>query len=145
MPTAQAVALARDLISINGEAREIELVLHGTIEEVQKAVCLNYPNLLREIRVVTDMLHKETDSKRSEVLGGVLDAAARALANRFTEMELNDLLQFYKTPLGQKWLLQWPEAQREQSLAVQKWADEFGETLMTRMRAEMEKRGPPIS
>jgi hypothetical protein len=48
---------------------------------------------------------------------------------------------FYKTPLGQKMLKEEPAAIEESLKSTQQWADAFSDTVMTRFRAEMLKKG----
>jgi len=74
----------------------------------------------------------------------VLDQMARAYATRFTEQELKDLLVFYKTPLGQKFTREEPNAIEDGLKRAQQWADTFAETVMARMRSEMQKKGHPL-
>jgi hypothetical protein len=98
------------------------------------------PNLTRELNDVAATLHKELDGKSAEVV----DQMARAYAGRFTEQELKDLLVFFRTPLGQKYLKEEPAALEDGLKRAQQWADAFAETVMARMRNEMQKKGHPL-
>src|SRR5215475_11268866 len=119
-PSASAIAVAR-----------------GVIESVKNSFVPTNPNLTRELDDVAMALHKELDAKSTEVL----DQMARAYAARFTEQELKDLLVFYKTPLGQKFIREEPNAIEDGLKRAQQWADAFADTVMSRMRAEMHKKG----
>ena len=48
---------------------------------------------------------------------------------------------FYKSPLGQKMLVQEPLVLDEAFNYVQQWAPRLGEEVMNRFRAEMKKKG----
>jgi uncharacterized protein len=92
---------------------------------------------MRELNDVATALHKEFDGRSSEVL----EQMAQAYAARFTEQDLKDLLVFYKTPLGQKFIKEEPLALEDGLKRAQRWADAFADTVMTRMRSEMQKKG----
>ena len=139
-PSAATVALARDVIAIKGAAGMTEPLVRGVIESVKNSFVPTNPNLTRELNDVAATLHKELDGKSSEVI----DQMARAYATRFTEQELKDLLVFYKTPLGQKVIREEPIALEDGLKSAQSWADAFSQTVMARIRTEMQKKGHPL-
>jgi uncharacterized protein len=136
-PSAAAVAMAREVVVARGAGTMTEPLVRGVIETVKNSFVPTNPNLTRELNDVATVLHKELDGKSSEVL----EQMARAYATRFTEQELKDLLVFYKTPLGQKFIREEPSAIDDGLKRAQQWADTFADTVMTRMRAEMQKKG----
>ena len=136
-PSAAAVALARDVIVIKGAGAMTDPLVRGVIESVKNSFVPTNPNLTRELNDVATALHKELNGKSSEVL----EQLARAYATRFTEQELKDLLVFYKTPLGQKFVREEPNAIEDGLKRAQQWADTFADTVMARMRSEMQKKG----
>src|SRR5229473_2336228 len=136
-PSAAAVALARDVVVAKGASGMTEPLVRGVIETVKNSFVPTNPNLTRELNDVATVLHKELDGKSSEAL----EQIARAYATRFTEQELKDLLVFYKTPLGQKFLKEEPNAIEDALKRAQQWADTFADTVMARMRSEMQKKG----
>jgi len=136
-PSAAAVAFARDVIVAKGAGAITDPLVRGVIESVKNSFVPTNPNLTRELNDVAAALHKELDGKSSEVL----EQMARAYATRFTEQELKDLVVFYKTPLGQKFLKEEPNAIEDGVKRAQQWAETFADTVMTRMRSEMQKKG----
>jgi len=136
-PSASAIALARDVIVSKGAAGMVDPLVRGVIESVKNSFIPTNPNLTRELNDVAAALHKELDGKSSEAL----DQLARAYAVRFTEQELKDLLVFYKTPLGQKFAREEPVAIEDGLQRAQQWADTFADSVMARMRSEMQKKG----
>jgi hypothetical protein len=136
-PSKAAIATARDVIITKGAGGMFDPLVHGVIESVKNNFLPTNPNLSRELNDVAAILHKEFDAKRGEVL----DAVARAYAKHFTEQELKDLLLFYKTPLGQKFSKEEPAAIEEGVRAAKDYGDTFAETVMGRMRSEMQKKG----
>ena len=58
---------------------------------------------------------------------------------------LKDLVTFYKTPLGQKLLVNEPQAVQMSMGWMREWAQDFGVKVNEAFREEMKKRGKPIS
>jgi uncharacterized protein len=136
-PSPAAVALARQVITIKGANSMTDPLVRGVIESVKNSLVPTNPNLMRELNDVATALHKELDGRSSEVL----EQLAQAYAARFTEQDLKDLLVFYKTPLGQKFIKEEPIALEDGLKRAQQWADAFADTVMARMRSEMQKKG----
>ena len=66
---------------------------------------------------------------------------ARGYASRFTEAELKDILAFYRTPLGKKLIVEEPIGVDEATKRVDAWAGKYADEVLTRLRAEMKKKG----
>jgi hypothetical protein len=139
-PSPAAVAVARDVILAKGLGGLVEPVVRGVIENVKNKFVPTNPNLTRELNDVAVILHKELDGKSNEVI----DQMAHVYAAKFTQQELKDLLAFYKSPLGQKSVREEPVALDEGLRGAERWTDAFAETVMARMRSEMQKKGHPL-
>jgi hypothetical protein len=136
-PSAGAVATARDMLATKGGNTFFDPVVPGVIESVKNSFVPTNPQLYRELNDVAALLRKDYEPKRAEVLNNV----ARTFAQHFTEQELKDITAFYKTPLGQKMLKEEPVAIEQSIKNAQEWANGFSETVITRFRAEMQKKG----
>jgi uncharacterized protein len=136
-PSPAAVALAREVMTIKGANSMTDPLVRGVIESVKNSLVPTNPNLTRELNDVATALHKELDGRTSEVV----EQMAQAYAARFTEQDLKGLLTFYKSPLGQKFIKEEPIALEDGLKRAQQWADAFADTVMTRMRSEMQKKG----
>jgi hypothetical protein len=139
-PSPAAVALAREVMTIKGVNSMTDPLVRGVIESVKNSFVPTNPNLMRELNDVATALHKELDGRSGEVL----EQMAQAYASRFTERDLKDLLVFYKTPLGQKFIKEEPMALEDGLKRAQQWADAFADTVVARMRSEMQKKGHPL-
>jgi hypothetical protein len=98
------------------------------------------PELGKDLDQVLDGLKPELEAQKQTMV----DAAARLYARAFTEAELKDLVAYYKTPTGQKYLQLAPRLLDELSVDTQRWTERVSEFVMTRVRAEMAKRGHQI-
>ena len=66
---------------------------------------------------------------------------ARAYASHFTEAELKEILAFYKSPVGKKVIEQEVKALEQSMGAAQQWAAKLSDEVVTKIRAEMKKKG----
>lgn len=139
-PSPAAIALARDVMTAKGVSGVITPLAVGVIEKVKASFLPTNPNLSRELNDVATGLHKELDGRSKDAI----DRMAVVYAARFTEQELKDVLAFYKSPVGQKYLTEEPVAIDEALKDAQQWADAFADTVMTRFRSEMQKKGHPL-
>jgi uncharacterized protein len=136
-PTPAAIELARQVIQVKGGNNMFDPIVPGVIESAKNMFLPTNPGLSKDLNEVAAQLKKEYEPKRVELLNEV----ARTYAQRFTEQELKDLVAFYKTPLGQKVIVEEPRALDAAMSRAQDWANNFSEEVIGRMRADMKKRG----
>jgi hypothetical protein len=101
---------------------------------------LNYQEDLNEVAAI--ILQKLAG--REKEIG---DGWANIYANEFSEQELKDLVAFYKSPLGRKWLGTQPMAIQSCVVCMTymfQWNQDFAKTVDAEFRAEMKQRGKPI-
>ena len=84
---------------------------------------------------------KPFDASAIEEIG---KAMAQIYATNFTEQELKDLIAFYKSPLGQKFLEQEPKSITGSLAYMNDWAGAFSNEVAAKFRAEMRARGKEI-
>jgi hypothetical protein len=90
-----------------------------------------------------DEFAKALSDKLTETLmsGDFKTDVAALYAETFDESELNDLIKFYKSPLGKKMISEEPKALAQAVNFAQQWAQKFSEEVLTKYRAEMKKMG----
>lgn len=136
-PSAAAVALAREIVQAKGALNMFDSVIVGVIEYHKSVLLQANPTLQRDLDDVANRLAAEFAPRRAAVHAEI----ARAYASRFTEAELKEILALYKTPLGQKLISEEPKAVDDATKRVDQWASKFAEEVLTRIRAEMKKKG----
>ena len=136
-PSPASIELAKQVIVIKGGNAMFDPIVPGVIESAKNTFLPTNPGLSKDLNDVASLLKKEYEPKRNELLNEV----AFAYAQRFTEPELKALVDFYKTPLGQKVVIEEPRALDASMSRAQTWANNFSEQVMVKMRAEMKKRG----
>jgi len=112
----------------------------GVIEKAKRMFLQTNPMLGKDLNEVAAKLRGDLNPRTVEVVAEV----ARLYAVRFTEQELKDALAFYKSPLGQKLLVQEPLIADESMRSAASWAEKLSEEVIDKMRAEMKKRGHEI-
>ena len=139
-PSKASIAAAREILTLKGAVNMLVPVPIGVVESVKQSLVPTNPNVSRELNEVALALHKEFESKRTELV----DEVATIYARHFTEQELKELVVFFKTPLGQKWAKEEPAAIEDGLRDAKEWADKFLDVVMSRFRSEMQKRGHPL-
>lgn len=139
-PSANAVATAKELITVKGAAAIYDPVVVGVVEQAKRVLLQANPTLGKDLNEVALKLRAEFAPRSAEAL----NEAAKLYAARFTEQELKDTLAFYKSPLGRKLLAEEPKILDQSMKNTQSWADQLSQEVITRIRAEMKKRGHDI-
>jgi len=139
-PSPAALATAKEIVTVKGADTFLRPVVRGVVERAKGMFIQSNPMLSKDLNEVAAKLHAEYDSRMTEILND----AAKAYTTRFTEQELKDLLAFYKSPLGRKVLAEDPAILEQNMKAAQAWADKLSNEVISKMRAEMRKRGHEI-
>jgi uncharacterized protein len=136
-PSANAIAMAKELIALKGATNIYDPAIPGTIERAKGAFMQMNPMLGKDINEVAAKLHTEYASRVSEIR----DIVVKAYAASFTDQELREVLAFYRTPLGKKLIEQEPKILDRSASEAQAWVERFSEEIIKKMRAEMKRRG----
>jgi hypothetical protein len=136
-PSAASMALAKEMVVLKGVNQMLDPVVPGVIESGKNMFLQTNPQLSKDLNDVAANLRKEFDPKREEIT----NIMARAYAQKFTEAELKDMLVFFKTPLGKKIITDEPQIIQQAMSSVQVWANSFSEQMISRIRADMKKKG----
>jgi uncharacterized protein len=139
-PSPAALAAAKELVAIKGVKTAYEPLVGGVVEKAKRLFLQTNPMLGKDLNEVAAKLRNDLSPRTAEVVS----ETARLYATRFTEQELKDALGFYKSPLGQKLLVQEPVIADESMRSAVGWAEKLSEEVMNKMRVEMKKRGHDI-
>lgn len=81
------------------------------------------------------------EAERDQLLAGM----ALLYAARFNEAELRQMIEFFRSPVGQKYVQTTPLIAQEAINSANQWAQRVGQAAFTRVREEMRRRGHPIN
>jgi len=138
--SAAAIAAAKEILGMKNVSAMYASAVPAIVDQTKNQLMqsnLNYQKDLNEVAVVV----AQNLAGREKEIG---DGMAQIYANEFTEQELKDLVTFYKSPLGQKLLVNEPRAIQSSMAFMNNWARQFGDFVNGQFRAEMRKRGKEI-
>ena len=136
-PPPGAIAVAKELIAIKGVVAMIDPLVPGIVETVKNNYLQTNPSLFKDLSDVAAQLRTEFGPRRADVLNDI----AVLYAQRFTEQELRDVVAFYKTPSGKKFVSEEPTVIEASLQRAQAWSQKLSDEVLSRFRAEMKKKG----
>jgi hypothetical protein len=136
-PSAAALALAVQLLELKGGIGAFDAAVDGVIVHHKGQLIQINPNLTRDLGEAEKLVRADIPARRQELRAEI----ARGYASVFSEQDLKDLIEFYKTPLGKKIIEAEPRAGEESTKRAQMWIDKYAQDVVTKMRAEMRRRG----
>jgi len=139
-PSAGAIAAATELLAIKKANTVYQGIVPTVIQRTKDAIMQNNLNYQKDLDEVAVKLAAELANRREEIG----KAMAEIYATNFTEQELKDLIAFYKSPLGQKFLDQEPKSITGSLAYMNDWAGAFSNEVAAKFRAEMRARGKEI-
>jgi hypothetical protein len=135
-----AVAAAKEILTMKNAAAMYANAVPNLVEQTKNTLMQSNLNYQKDLNEVAVIVAKNLAGREKEIGEGM----AQVYANEFTEQELKDLVNFYKSPLGQKLLSSEPRAIQFSMSYMNQWAQVFAETINGQFRAEMKKRGKDI-
>jgi hypothetical protein len=138
-PSASHLAVAREIVTVTGMARSFDPMIPALVDQMKQAM-VTRPEVTKDLDEVLNGLRPELEQQRQLML----NTAARIYANSMTEAELKDVLAFFKSQTGVRYVATQPTVLDELVREMQNWSQTVAEYMMVRVRAEMGKRGHAI-
>ena len=135
-----AIAAAKEILTMKNAAAMYANAVPNLVEQTKNVLMQSNLNYQKDLNEVAVIVAKNLAGREKEIGEGM----AQVYANEFTEQELKDLVNFYKSPLGQKLLSSEPRAIQFSMSYMNQWAQSFAEVINGQFRAEMKKRGKEI-
>jgi uncharacterized protein len=135
-----AIAAAKEILAMKNAAAMYANAVPNLVEQTKNVLMQSNLNYQKDLNEVAIIVAKNLAGREKEIGEGM----AQVYANEFTEQELKDLVNFYKSPLGQKLLANEPRAIQFSMAYMNQWAQQFAEVINGQFRAEMKKRGKDI-
>jgi uncharacterized protein len=139
-PSASAIAAAKEILALKNVSAMYAVAVPSVVQRTKDALLQTNLNYQKDLEEVSLIVAKSLAGREKEIGEGM----AKIYASDFTEQELKDLLTFYKTPLGQKLLIQEPKTVQASMAYMNQWGQSFAEIVNGQFRAEMRKRGKEI-
>jgi hypothetical protein len=139
-PTPAQIQTAREIVLASGASRSFEPIVPGILQQAIALFVQQNPDLQAQLMEAAQTIRPDFEKRRDELI----DIVARVYAGRFSEAELKEILVFYRSPVGAKYVAAQPGVLEESFRLAQQWGGKLSEEIVTRMRAEMKRRGHNI-
>lgn len=134
--SASHLALAREVMLSSGIARSFDSIIPSFADQIRRQA-VTRPEIQKDLDEVLVAIQPEMELQKQRMI----DIAARTYATKFSEAELTDIANFFRSPSGKRYVETQPVLLDEMVRAMQGWTEEVSEYIMVRVRAEMSKRG----
>ncbi len=134
-------AAVMELIKVTNLA---ELMEKTTIDALKFGLAQRFnqhPNIPEDVRQKTFEILKETFQ---ENMDGLLVPMSKVYEQNFSLNEINQLIDFYKTDVGQKLISTMPKVMQEGMMIGAKWGQQVGLIAMERIQKELASKGYKI-
>jgi hypothetical protein len=139
-PSANHLKLARQVVEFQGAMRSFDGAIPSIFTQVYQQYVTQNPDLDKDIGATLRAMLPEFD-KRKEEITVIL---ARIYAEKFSEAELNDILTFYNSSTGKKFIAVTGDIGKETMGKLQEWSGKVNKDVVDRLKAEMKKKGHNI-
>jgi uncharacterized protein len=139
-PTAANVQLAREVVLASGATRAFDGVIPSILQQSLSVFVQQNPDLQKDLTESTKAIAPAFEKRSTEII----DIIATVYATRFSQAELKELLNFYQSAVGKKFVALLPSVLEESFVKTQEWGGKLSEEVVQQLRAEMKKRGHTI-
>lgn len=135
--TKEHLAAARAAIEGGNAFRSFDDILPVIADKTRTLFIRTNPSATAVIDEVTNEIALQLANRRPELDQTIMKVWAR----RFSTEELNEIAEFYRSPVGKKFAELGPELTALSIGAAKQWGDVISTEMVTRVREELNKRG----
>jgi uncharacterized protein len=139
-PSAESLAAARELIQVMKATDNFKLLLPSIFAALKPAIVQGRPEVAKHLDAIMPMI-AATALRRVDRFAELL---AVVYARNFSADELHDLIAFYRTPTGQKFIARQTVVVQQSLAAGREFGQELTRDLRQQMIDELRKRGDNI-
>jgi uncharacterized protein len=136
----EAIAAARELVVVMRAAEQLKAILPLIMQQLKPAIVQGRPEVERDFDVMVPIM-LDIANTRSAVM---IEEVVAVYARNFTAGEMQQLIAFYRAPVGQKFLEKMPSVMQESMAVGQKFGQSVAVELRARVIEELRKRGHKI-
>jgi hypothetical protein len=139
-PSANSLQMAREVVVASGATRAFEGAIPTILQQSLNVFVQQNPDLAKQLTETVKAFAPEFEKRSSEIV----DIIAGVYATRFTEADLKEILAFYRSNVGKKFISLLPSVLEESFVKTQEWGGKLSEEVVARLRADMRKKGHTI-
>jgi uncharacterized protein len=128
---------ARQLLAATNTDAQFTTIIPLMFRQMRQTMPAQGPQQQTEVNQVFDEIQKQFIDRRGEIL----DQIAQLYAERFTADEMNTLAEFYRSPIGQKFIAAMPDLAADAMRLGTNWGQRIGQEAQQKIRDELQKRG----
>jgi len=121
-------------------AQQFDVVVPLITQQLESAFVNLKPDHAAEIKDVFRVIPEKFSQKKQELL----DQIAALYAEKLTADEINEIIKFYKTPVGTRFVQLQPELVQQSMVLGQAWGRKIGQEIDQEVRKQLKDRGVPI-
>jgi hypothetical protein len=130
------IALARELITVSGMSRSLDLMLPQLLDQLTRTVTRTRPEILKDVSEALNQMKPELDQRHEELIVTV----AKIFAKHMSEQEMKDCVAFFASPSGKKYVTTQPVVLDEVVVAMDDWTHSASQNVLTLLRAQLKKK-----
>ncbi len=134
---AAKLTAARNLLVATHAEAQFAAMIPLIFRQLRQVLSAQSPDRQGEINQVFDEVLKQSIDRRSEII----DQIAHLYATRFTAEEMNTVADFYRSPVGQKFIAAMPSLAADAMKMGSAWGEQVGREAEQKIRDELRKRG----
>jgi hypothetical protein len=138
--TSANLPLARDVVLASGATRAFQGVIPSILQQSLGVFVQQNPDLSKDLTETVKAMAPDFEKRVTEIV----EIVASVYASRFSEAELKDILNFYRSASGKKLVAQLPGVLEESFVKTQEWSSKISEQIVIRLRNDMKKKGHAI-
>jgi len=139
-PSPAQLKLAQQVVEMQGSQRSFDGAIPSIFTQIYQQYVSQNPDLDKDISTILRAMLPEFDKRKDEIAG----ILARVYAEKFTEAELKDILTFYESPAGKKFVAATADIGKDTMGRLQEWSGKLNQDIVNRLKAEMKKKGHNI-
>jgi hypothetical protein len=136
-PSPSHLAAARALVIACGISRSFGIIIPQFMDQIGSSLIQTRPEIAQDLNAVLTGLKPEFDRQADEMV----DIAAQIYVKQMSEQDLKAAVAFFESTAGKKYVETQPAFLTEVVTAMQGWQGKISTDMMTRVRAEMKKKG----
>jgi uncharacterized protein len=138
--TEPVMRLARELVDASGIGRSFDGVMPDIALRIRQNFVNTRPEIIKDMDDTLVALLPEVRTRRGEMV----ERVARNIGGIFSEAELKDVVVFFNSPTGKKYVNSQPEILGQIMSSMEPWIQQTSEFFLNRFREEMRKKGHTV-
>ncbi len=134
---AEKLQAAHDLLKATKADMQFTTIIPLMFEQMRQSLPPAGPNQRGQVDEVFNEIEKQFVERRGEII----DQIAVLYASKFDVEELNLLADFYRSPVGQKFIAAMPQLTSEAMVIGNVWGQKIGTEAEEKIRDELQRRG----